>query len=240
MKKLIILLFSALSISLYSQTDLSTDNNLTGVYSQNKSGSQMQVNFQGSNSLKYKGSILDLQTNYALGYSPKLSQNELIQRTNLGRNGEYWDAFITHQFNYSLVREISSDNWTGIGGGVKKSKSWGKVSLSYAFILQNTTYFTDETSQKFRHSIRGKIKIEKKLFTISTEYFYQPNVSDPKDYIIYGTSKINILPKRPLSFVFQDVINYRSISSVNMIHNLTFGLSYKFNKKIEKKTKQRE
>ena len=133
------------------------------------------------------------------------------------------------------MREISSDNWTGVGADIKKSKSWGKVSLSYAFISQNTIYFSDTTSQKFRHSIRPKIKIEKKLFTISTEYFYQPNIKSIKDYIIYGTTKVVILPKNALSFTFQDVINYRSISTVNMIHNLTFGLSYKFNKKNLKK-----
>ena len=240
MIKILTLIFSLLSISAYTQTDLSTDNSLTGVYSQNKSGTQMQINLQGSNSVKIKGSILDLQTNYSLGYSPNISQNELIHRTNLGKSFKYCDAFVTHQFNYSLVREISSDNLTGVGVDIKKSKSWGKVSLSYAFILQNTTYFSDTTSQRLRHSIRPKIKIEKKLFETSTEYFYQPNIKSIKDYIIYGTTKVVILPKNPLSFTFQDVVNYRSVSTVNMIHNLTFGLSYKFNKKIEKKIKQSE
>jgi hypothetical protein len=36
------------------------------------------------------------------------------------------------------------------------------------------------------------------------------------------------LPKRKLSFVLQDAVNYISKSQVRMLHNLTFGVGYTF------------
>jgi hypothetical protein len=92
----------------------------------------------------------------------------------------------------------------------------------------------DPTTNKLRHSIRAKIKIERKLFGFSTEYYYQPNIKDFNDCIIYGTTKLTLFPGKPLNFIMQDQMNFRSTSDVKMMNNLTFGVAYKFNKKIEK------
>lgn len=234
MRILILLILVLSTISLKAQKEITLDNSLTGLSSQTKNGSLFNVSFIGNNSFDKDRFSLDLGTNYQMGYSPKLSQNEFIQKVNIGYNREHWDLFTTYQYNYSLIREINADNWIGIGGGIKEKYKWGKASLSYAFIYQSTDFFDIESRQLLRHSLRGKLKIEKKLFSVSTEYFYQPSINDIKDYIVMGNTKLTILPGKPLSFVVQDVVNYRSFGEFKMIHNMTFGVSYKFVKKFEK------
>ena len=235
MKKLLLLSLLIFSVKSYAQTEISLDNSLSGSLNQGKNGDIIGVIFTGNNSLDFgKHIALDLGTNYNVQYTPELSQNELIQKANFGYNKEHWDLFTTYQYNYSLTRGIQADNWLGIGGGVKEKFKWGKASLSYAFLYQNTDYMMDPNTNKLRHSIRAKIKIEKNLFGLSTEYYYQPNIRDFSDCIIYGTTKLTIFPNKPLNFIIQDQMNFRSTSDVKMINNLTFGVGYKFNKKFQK------
>jgi hypothetical protein len=235
MKYLLLLISILFSITSNAQTEISLDNSLSGSLNQGKSGNIIGVNFTGNNSFDFgKHIALDLGTNYNTQYTPELTQNELIQKVNLGYNKEHWDLFTTYQYNYSLVRGIQADNWLGIGGGVKEKFSWGKASLSYAFLYQNTDYIDDPNTNKLRHSIRAKIKIDKKLFSLSTEYYYQPNINDFNDCIIYGTTKLTLLTGKPINFIIQDQMNFRSTSDVKMINNLTFGVAYKFIKKIVK------
>ena len=231
MKKLILFILNILIFSnLLAQKELTLDNSLTGIYNTSKT-SQFGVNFIGNNSLDLNKKIsLDLVTNYQSRFSPKIIDNELIQRVNLGYSKEYYDVFTTYQFNYSLVRGIQSNNWIGVGGGLKKKFNFGKISLSYAILYDNTYYMDSEITQTVRHSVRPKIKLENKFFSVSSEYFYQPSIIDKSDYIIYGNTKLLILPQNKVNFVIQDVLNYRSISDVKTIHALTFGLNYKFTK----------
>ena len=234
MKNLFLLLFVLFSIKTYAQTEISLDNSLSGSFNQGKSNI-IGLNFTGNNSFDFgKHIALDLGTNYNTQYTPILTQNELIQKANLGYNKEHWDLFTTYQYNYSLVRSIQSDNWLGIGGCIKEKFNWGKASLSYAFLYQNTDYMINTSTNKLRHSIRAKIKIEKKKFGITTEYYYQPNIKDFNDCIIYGTTKLTLFPTKPFNFIIQDQMNFRSTSDVRMMNNLTFGIAYKFTKKIVK------
>lgn len=236
MKKIHLLFLFLISFTVHSQKELSLDNNLTGMYSETKNGPQFGLNFIGNNSIDINKFALDLGTNYQLGYLQKsLSQNEFIQRANFAYNHEYWDVFTTYQYNHSLIREIKSDNWIGIGGGVKKKFNWGKLSLSYATLYQSTNYLDIESTGNLRHSLRAKVKIEKTKLALSMEYYYQPTMSNFSDYIVYGTTKITINPKKPVSFIIQDVLNYRTDSQIKLLHNINFGISYKFVKKIEKK-----
>ena len=235
MKYLLLLISILFSITSNAQTEISLDNSLSGSLNQGKSGNIIGVNFTGNNSFDFgKHIALDLGTNYNTQYTPELTQNELIQKVNFGYNKERWDLFTTYQYNYSLVRGIQADNWLGIGGGVKEKFSWGKASLSYAFLYQNTDYMINPNTNKLRHSIRAKIKIDKKLFSLSTEYYYQPNINDFNDCIIYGTTKLTLFPTKPFNFIIQDQMNFRSTSDVRMMNNLTFGIAYKFIKKIVK------
>jgi hypothetical protein len=223
-------------LSTFSQKKINLDNNLTGLYSENKFGNQFGLNYVGNNSLDVSKKLsFDLVTNYAIRFNPNLTENELIQRFVLDYHKERWDVFSTYQYNYSYTREISSDHWMGIGGGVKHNFKTGKISLSYASLLQNQRFFSDSTNLTMRHSVRLKLKFEKKLIGFSTEYYYQPSFTEFDDYLILGTTKLTILPKNSFSLVIQDVLNFRSISSVRIIHNLTIGFSYKFSKELQKK-----
>jgi len=239
MKKILFILLTLLTIKTYAQKEITLDNSLTGMYSQSKT-ELLGAEFIGNNSINFKKSIgLDLGTNYNIQYNHNLSQNEFIQKANLSWNKEHYDFFTTYQYNYSLSRGILADNWLGIGCGVKENYSWGKMSLSYAFLYTHTDYINDPSviipsKEALRHSIRGRIKIDGKLIGISTEYYYQPNINNPSDYIVYGTTKLSIFPKKPLNFIIQDIVNYKSVSNVKMLQTLTFGFAYNFNKKYEK------
>lgn len=235
MRNIFLTIALLISISLKAQTEIVLDNTLSGSLNQGKNGNIIGINFTGNNSFDFGKHIgLDLGTNYNTQYTPELTQNEFIQKINIGYNKEHWDLFTTYQYNYSLIRSIQSDNWLGIGGGIKEKFNWGKASLSYAFLYQNTEYIDSPISNILRHSFRAKIKVEKKLIGFSTEYFYQPNIIDFSDCIIYGTTKLILLPNKPLNFIIQDQMNFRSTSQIKMLNNLTFGISYKIVKKIEK------
>ncbi len=232
MKQLFI--FLILSFNLFSQAELKLDNNFTGILSSNNV-TTFGFNYVGNNSLNIKKKVsVDFSTNYAMRFSPALKENEFIQRQNIGYGKEKWDAFLTHQYNYSLIRQIESDNWLGIGGGVKFPFSWGKLSFSYATIYQNSVYLNLDSKTLFRHSFRTKIKFEKKNISFSSEYFLQPSMTDFSDMIIYGNSKISFFTSKPFTFIIQDVVNYRSTSNVRLIHNLSLGVGYKFSKSIKK------
>ena len=229
-----LLIFLLISFNLLSQTEIKLDNNFTGILSTNKT-TTFGFNYVGNNSIDFKKISYDFSTNYSTRFSPNLKENEFNQRQNIGYEKEKWDLFITHQYNYSLIRQINSDNWLGVGGGLKFKYNWGKISLSYATIYQSSNYFVNESEYLFRHPLRTKIKYEKKNISFYSEYFFQPNVSNFDDIIIYGNSKISLLLNKSLSFIIQDVVNWRSTSDVKLIHNLSLGIGYKFNKVIKKK-----
>jgi hypothetical protein len=230
----LLFIFLILSYNLFSQTELKLDNNFTGILSTNTT-TTFGFNYVGNNSLDIKKLSLDFSTNYAMRFSPILKENEFIQRANIGYEREKWDAFVTYQYNYSLIRKIEADNWLGIGGGVKFKYSWGKLSFSYATIYQNSNYLNMDNQSLFRHSLRARIKLDKKNISFSSEYFIQPSYNRFDDIIIYGTSKLSLFTNKPFNFIIQDVINYRSTSDVKLIHNLSLGVGYKFNKVIKKK-----
>lgn len=233
MKKLLLFIFILTYFNLFSQIKLDLDNNLTSILS-NSNNSQIGLSFNGTNSITKQKYSLDLNTNYSLTFSPKISENELVQRVSLVYKKSNSFYFIPYQFNYSYNRKINSDNWIGIGYGYKKEIKHGVFSISYALLYQNTSFYDLETIEVFRHSIKGKLKIEREKFEISTEYYYQPNVEKFSDFIIYGNTQINIFPKNKLNFAIQDVMNYRNQSSTKLIHNLTIGIGYKISKEIKK------
>ena len=194
MKKPLLFLFILLvSFNIFTQTEIKLDNNFTGILSTNNT-TTFGFNFVGNNSIDLKRISYDFSTNYSTRFSPTLKENEFNQRQNIGYEKEKWDLFITHQYNYSLIRKINADNWLGIGGGLKFKYNWGKISLSYATIYQSSNYFINDSEYLFRHSLRTKLKIEKKNISFYSEYFFQPNVSNFDDIIIYGNSKLSLYP----------------------------------------------
>ncbi len=234
MKKLSLLFFILLSNFLYSQKEISLDNNISGILNTTQT-TQTTLQYVGNNGFDYKKLAIDLGSNYSLRLNPQIKENEFASRLNFAYNEDNWDSFITYQINYSYIRKIQLDNWIGVGLGGKMKFNWGKLSLSYATLYQNTNYLINEDTQIFRHSIRGRVKYSNKWIGLTTEYYYQPNFRDFNDYIVFGTTKVSFFNDKKVNLVFQDVINYRSTSDIKLIHNLTVGVGYKFIKKIPAK-----
>ncbi len=232
-KSLLLFLTILLSKISFSQKQFTFDNNLTGVISTNTT-TTTGLNYVGNNSIDINKISIDLGTTYITRFNKNLIENEFVQRSNIGYEKENWDLFTTHQYNYSLLRKISSDNWLGVGGGIKKKYSWGKLSVSYAILYQNSNYFVKDGEFLWRHSLRGRVKIEKKFWSLNSEYFFQPNVQNFGDCIIYGSSKLSLFTNKSVNFIVQDVVNWRNTSDVKLIHNLTIGIGWKFSKKLEK------
>lgn len=230
-KSLLFLSILLITFITQSQIDIKSDNNFTGILSTNTI-TTFGFNYVGNSSIEFKKLSYDFSTNYSTRFSPQLKENEFIQRQNIGYEKEKWYLFTTHQYNYSLLRKINSDNWLGVGGGLNFPYDWGKISLSYATIYQRSEYFNNEYKELFRHSVRAKFKIEIKKLSFSSEYFFQPNIINFEDIIITGNSKLTLLTNKSINFVIQDVINWRSLSEVRLIHNLSLGIGYKFNKNI--------
>ena len=212
---------------LYSQVKIKIDNNLSGIISNSQTNST-GLNFNGSNSLEWKNFSLSSSTAYSNRFNTKLFENELLQRLNLEYDSIRWNSFLFCQYNYSLIRKIDFDGVVGLGSGIKFDKSVVKLSISYSFIYQTTLFRSQSRSESFRHSVRTKFKFEKPVISLSFEYYYQPNVSDFNDVIVIGQTKLVLFNNKPFNLVVQDVINYRSLSSVKTIHNLTIGAGYKF------------
>ena len=212
-----------------SQTDINLDNNLTGIYS-NSNIKSLDLSTNGINHFSYKSILIGSNTSYLLSLNDKkIVGNELIQRTSFDYKKKYLYQFFFHQYTSSLIRNINRENCVGIGTGVKRECKNSNFNFSYA-IMCNIINRDQET---LRHSFRFKYRIEKKIFTIYTEYFFQPNIYKFNDYIIIGTTTIGIFPDRKVNLLIQDMINIRSKEKVTIIHTLTIGLGIKFNKTVK-------
>ena len=234
MSKRPLLFFALLCFNLVFSQEIKTENSLTGIVS-NSISSQLGLTYVGENSfIKNKWDITSV-TNYTLTFSPNISENELLQRVSFDVRENKWSYFTNYQYNYSYVRKIQSDNFLGIGTGFKKEFTYIKSSISYAILFHQSNYFNGEDENIFRHSLRLKFSLEKKNWEIISEYYYQPNVTNIRDNIIYGTTKISFFPKNKLNFTIGDIFNWRSQSDVKIIHNLTIGVGYKFQKSIKTK-----
>ena len=226
--------FLLLSPNLFGQIDLKFNNNFTGIFSSNLTKS-IGFNYVGNNSIEYKKASLDINTNYALRLEAGLKEHEFSQRQGISWYFKKYNLFVTHQYNYSLLRNIHSDNWLGLGLGIRPALKAGKLSLSYATIYQNTLLSGGERAAQFRHSLRVKIKLVKKNISFSSEFFYQPALSDFNDMIITGNTQISFFIQKPVNFIIQDVVNYINRSNIILVHNLTLGIAYKFDKSFDKK-----
>ena len=182
MKLFILLIFP---ITLFGQIKWSLDNTFTGVYGTTKTGNQLTLTAAGSNSIDYKKFGFDYNPTYVIQYSPELTNNEYLSRQNFRFSRPGYDAFLTHTFNYSFIRGISSDNFIGIGGGIKKEqKDKFKVSLSYAVLYQNTQFANGTAKEYIRHSARTRIKLTFTKVQFISEVYYQPTFLDFNNYIV--------------------------------------------------------
>lgn len=227
MKYILFLITILFNFLVYSQDTLildslfiSSGNTISGNYSYNNNSPIFNINYSGENSLSNRNLKFSTSTVYSVQYNIKNIANELQQKTNV----TWKNIFLLHVFNHSLIRKIDTDNSIGLGFG----KWWKYSSISYALLFQNTNYSTDIESNIFRHSIRLKLKYDMKRFGINYEYYYQPNIKSIGDNIIYGNIKLSVFINKKISVTLTDIINYRSISSVKLIHNLILGIGFNF------------
>jgi hypothetical protein len=227
----LLLLFLIIPILSFTQVKWSLDNTFTGVYGTTKTGNQLTLTAAGTNSIDYKKFGFDYNPTYIIQYSPELTNNEYLSRQNFRFSQANYDAFITHTFNYSFIRGISSDNFIGIGGGIKREKKDKfKISLSYAILYQNTQFANNAIKEYVRHSIRTRIKLTGVKVQFISEVYYQPTVSDFNNYIVNANNQLILFPKNKVNLTFQDLISYRSDSPSPMIHKLTVGMKIKITK----------
>lgn len=213
---------------LYSQDSTSVDsislistNTISGMYMYNNNP-LYTISYYGDNGIEKKSLKFSTNTVYSYQYNLEPISNEWQQKSNLN----YKNFFILHVFNYSLVRSISNDNSIGIG----ISKWWKYGSISYAAIYQKIDYVIKPNIELFRHSIRIKLKYDNSFIGISYEYYLQPNIILFKDNIIYGNLRLSLFNNRKVNLTISDIVNYRSISNVKMIHTLFLGIGFKFKK----------
>lgn len=224
MKNLLKVLFLfVFTIKLCSQTEINLDNNISGIYS-NSNQKKIDFSCNGINYLSYKKLYLNSNTFYLISMRDKeTTGNEFIQRTTIDYQPKKISYFIYHQYSSSLIRNINSENWFGLGAGFKKNIRKSTIGFSYS-VMQT---IVDKKNNIPRHSVRIKYKIEKKLFSINTEYFFQPSILVISDYIIIGNTTLIFLPEKKVNLVLQDLINIRSTEEINTIHTITIGLRLK-------------
>lgn len=230
--KIVVLLF--LPLFTFSQSEIALDNNITGIYS-NSNSKNLELSANGQNYISYKKLSISSNTFYLLSLndqiSNKITGNELMQRFSIDRQSKSIYKFVFYQYNSSMLRDITSENWIGIGVGIKKKIKNSTFNSSYAIMYDNK----NRTSEIWRHSLKLKYKIEKKLFAANTEYFFQPAIKDLQDLIIIGSTSVVIFPEKKINFLIQYVLNIRTIESIKVLETLTIGIGMKFEKKFEKK-----
>lgn len=235
MNKFLLLVVLCLPFMCRAQYNYRLENNVTGSYSTSKNGDQTSLVLNGINHVDNGRQYIEVNPYYSLIYSGKtVIDNEFLTREDIGIKDKSVSVFIVHQYNSSLIRSISSDNWIGLGIG--KTFLIGKTfKFSISDCLENEyrKYYYSDIQTTVRNSLRAKIKFTYRGIQLSSEYFYQPNINDPTDINIFGTTTINIFEGKSVSFIIQNVYNFVSTTSVHVIQNTTFGLNIKiYSKKL--------
>ena len=125
----LLLLFFCISFGVFSQDSIVTDfnrskllngysldNSLTGVLAQAKT-KNINIAYIGNNNINLRNFDINSMTNYTIGFSPSINQNEFSNKLNISNIYKNVFSFVNNQYNYSLIRNMKSDNWLGIGLG---------------------------------------------------------------------------------------------------------------------------
>jgi len=227
MKKIILLFL--LSNICYAQIDNNIKTKftetITGALNTVKSGQQVTLSINSINHFEYDKFSVDVNPFYNVSYlNGNATANEFLTKQDIGYKYKSYSAFIINQYDSSLIRGITSDEWNGIGIG-KKFTITPKLttSLSYCLEQQNRKYVNVDEENIVRHSIRCKIIGNFTNVNIMIEYYYQPSLNG-SDVNVFGASTITFFPNKPINFVIQNVYNYMSTDVVKTIQNTTFGV----------------
>ena len=233
MKKLLFL-FILITNNIVAQEDTvkynkSFNNSITGVINQTDSKSLTNITYSGNNTLNLNNLEIGSSTNYIVGFSNKLEKNELTQRLNMHKTNKSIYTFVTHVYNYSLLRQITDNNMIGAGIGYKNKLTNSKISTSWGLIYGRTLFLNGTKNYNLRHSLRLKYQYKGEILNFLTEYYYQPTIN-LKDVLANGSIKLSFKVKNGFLFIVEDVLNYSNMSNIKTIHNITLGVSYDFSK----------
>lgn len=200
---------------------VSLDNNMTGVYTKSDQTKQFILNFTGENSINTKRLYMQAATNYSLTVSGGIVGNELTQNLTANYRKKY---LMTGTYGYSLYREQNIST-LGLGAYLVRKKA---IRLSYAAIYERVDRFDARRQEKLRHSLKIGLSAKRGQVEASGNVYYQPSMSNPKDYTLYGLGKISFSPNERLSIIAQSLVDYRSTNDVKLISNVTLGVGYTF------------
>jgi len=222
MKK-ILLFIILISNSLFSQK-LNLNNSLGFNYQYNNIKTYTS-NITSINSYEYKNITYSNSLNHNLSYSSKVNQNELANKFIINWSKNNYMIFLTNQTNYSLTRNINIENLFGGGFGRRDSIIGIKINYSIG-LLYDKIY--NQNLEYLRYSVRIKLSQIKPNYNWSTEFYYQPDILNSNNIILYGTSKMNFKMNNYLSFSLVNVYNYYSIAKVKKINTFTLGITYNY------------
>lgn len=143
-----------------------------------------------------------------------------------------WSMWLFERISYDRIQRINAENH--VGAGVKYIiKDTEKVSFdeSLGFLYDVVEYEGGENKNKIRISNRLRFKlIPFDKLEISLNIFYQPDISNFKDYIITSNFYISYLISERISIKFKLDDNYRSYTLSNYYNDLytNLALSFKF------------
>lgn len=165
----------------------------------------------------------------------KTAQSDFQTRNQI-KHGKDYSFFLFHSYQTSATRDISNRNFTGFGGETKKFGSKNvKANLSYAFLLDRTMYAGEMNKDSLfftqRHSVRTQIEANSNKVTLFCEAYFQPAVSDMKNYIFVSTSKLNYSITKNVSFSLTGTYNYEAFTvnkTPKQLYSIGAGLGYKF------------
>ena len=230
MKKAIIFLLCIANIAFaQDSTKFSLDNNLTGTYATTKVGDVTSLLINGLNHFEIKHNYFDINPYYSLRFSGvKNIDNEFLIREDIGYKDRGLSMFFVHQYNSSLIRAISSDNWYGLGIGkmFELNKSL-MIGVSYCTEYEYRKYMEVSLEEVLRNSFRTRLKFNIKDVQFNFEYYFQPSVNNINDINIFGSSSLTFFNNKSISFTIQNVYNYMSTDKVKTIQSTTLGLKFK-------------
>jgi len=161
---------------------------------------------------------LDFTSNIDYGFSATQENisNSLLSKTscNLQRGKALY--FVTVQNNFTRNVDM---NLFGAGLGRSDTLKTLPYKLTYGLLYQ---YMNEPF---VRHSLRLKTSKKVSRTTGALEVFYQPNVADPSDYIVYSSFKLSYNLGN-FSVSLNDVYNFHSKRLLNTVHIVTLGIAY--------------
>jgi hypothetical protein len=237
MKKNILLLLSIILFNqLLSQDTIKTSYkvDLTGIVNEVNGQSRTTLNFNLSNSIKWKKFESMIGTDYQLLSNDGTNAvNDFTVRLQPKIVDKKYSIFSFGQLSSLESKKITSRFEGGIGGGITLFKlSSLESTFSYGTLYYNNN-FQDLTQRKgFRHSPRFQMygKYEPYKISYSTEIFYQPAFERLDDYILRTKTAVGFDLNKKFTINLSYVTWFESYfvtGALNDVKTFTVGTTFK-------------